>query len=270
MARGLATRCARSVGSSPSRLPTIGGEYQYLFSATTRRGTGAATFVSFGFEGENTAFTRILATPDGLVKWGGRDASFSNLGIDVKYSRIAPRNASVAALSMSTIAAPTFDEQRAAFAAVVRQTSNESTAWAVKELGKDVLLELSGVGLLKLSAVAVNGIRAHQASAAMAKVARVGKEGEAAVGLIGPKKGIRIPGANNLRFPDGLTQTTLSEVKNVAKQGYTKQIKDYVAFSKANGLTFDLYVRPSTKISSQLNRAILRGDINKRYIPGAK
>ncbi len=116
----------------------------------------------------------------------------------------------------------------------------------------------------------IGKISSKAAESATARAARLGAEGEAAVGLFGPKVGIRIPGANNLRFPDNLTTTTLTEVKNVASQGLTKQLRDYITVSQSTGRTFDLYVRPSTQLSSNLNAAILRGDIVKKYIPGAK
>lgn len=108
------------------------------------------------------------------------------------------------------------------------------------------------------------------AESATVRAARLGAEGEQAVGLFGPKVGIRIPGANNLRFPDNLTTTALTEVKNVASQGLTKQLRDYITVSQSTGRTFDLYVRPSTRLTSNLEAAILRGDINLKYIPGAK
>ncbi|RYZ75724.1 MAG: hypothetical protein EOP06_32045 [Proteobacteria bacterium] len=112
------------------------------------------------------------------------------------------------------------------------------------------------------------------AETSTARATRLGTEGERAVGLLGPKVGIRIPGANNLRFPDNLTATTLTEVKNVRKQGFTGQLRDYVNYSKANNLDLDLFVRGSlhsqgpTTFTKPLADAIRRGDITPRYIPG--
>jgi Restriction endonuclease fold toxin 7 len=75
-----------------------------------------------------------------------------------------------------------------------------------------------------------------------------------------------------MRFPDNLNLDTrvLTEVKDVASQGFTKQLRDYVAFSQSKELTFDLYVRPSTHLTSKLEAAIRRGDIHLHYIPGAR
>jgi hypothetical protein len=111
---------------------------------------------------------------------------------------------------------------------------------------------------------------APAAESATARAARLGSEGEQAVGLFGPKVGIRVPGAGNIRFPDNLTTTTLTEVKNVASQGLTKQLRDYITISQKTGRTFDLYVRPSTYLTPKLEAAIQRGEINLHYIPGAK
>jgi len=105
---------------------------------------------------------------------------------------------------------------------------------------------------------------------ATARAARLGAEGEQAVGLFGPKVGIRIPGSNQLRVPDNLTTTTLTEVKNVAYQGYTRQIRDFTTYSQSKGLAFELYIRPSTRLSANLEAAVRRGEIALIYIPGAR
>lgn len=119
------------------------------------------------------------------------------------------------------------------------------------------------------------GSKAIAAESATARAARLGAEGEQAVGLFGPKVGIRVPGANNLRFPDNLTATTLTEVKNVASQGLTKQMRDYVTISQGTGRTFELYVRGPlatggpTSLTKPLADAVRRGEIYLKYIPGS-
>jgi hypothetical protein len=98
----------------------------------------------------------------------------------------------------------------------------------------------------------------------------LGRAGEAAVrGTydIGPKTSIDIAGGGT-RIPDGLTGTTLSEVKNVQSLSYTQQLQDFAAYSQQNGLRFDLYVRPDTQLSGPLQQAIRNGLINLRNIPG--
>jgi hypothetical protein len=101
-----------------------------------------------------------------------------------------------------------------------------------------------------------------------AGVVRVGQAGEAAVRSvadIGPKVAIDVAGRT--RIPDGLTSTVLSEVKNVGSLSYTQQLRDFAAHASANGLRFDLWVRPTTQLSGPLAQEVANGAINLRYIP---
>jgi hypothetical protein len=82
---------------------------------------------------------------------------------------------------------------------------------------------------------------------------------------IGDKTAFNVLGRD--RIADGMTATTISEVKNVRYQGYTQQLKDYVTYSLDHGLQFDLYVRRGTKLSRPLQEAIGLGQINRMYIP---
>jgi len=105
---------------------------------------------------------------------------------------------------------------------------------------------------------------------AIANARKLGKAGEdavRAVHTIGDKLKITVNGRT--RFPDGINPVTktLSEVKNVASQGWTKQLKDYAAHAKTEGLKFDLYVKPTTTISPQLSNQIAMGVVNLKYIP---
>jgi hypothetical protein len=68
-------------------------------------------------------------------------------------------------------------------------------------------------------------------------------------------------------IPDGLTRTALSEVKNVSSLSYTQQLRDFAAHASANGLRFDLWVRPTTQLSGPLAQEVANGAINLRYIP---
>ncbi len=100
---------------------------------------------------------------------------------------------------------------------------------------------------------------------------QIGRAGEDAVSAaydIGKKQKFSINGRN--RIPDGVTSTTLSEVKNVKSLSYTKQLRDFADIAKQQGLKYDLYVRPSTKLSGPLSQAIENGVINLKFIPGAK
>jgi hypothetical protein len=93
----------------------------------------------------------------------------------------------------------------------------------------------------------------------------LGKEGETVIRgayEIGDKSKIFING--RVRFPDGINPIarTLSEVKNAAEQSFTRQLRDYLQYAKQEGLRFDLYTRPDTKISKPLQEVIDKGQIN--------
>jgi len=94
---------------------------------------------------------------------------------------------------------------------------------------------------------------------------QLGKAGEKAVGLTGAKKRILVNGRT--RIPDGLSRTTLTEVKNTASQSFTRQLRDFADFAKKNNIDFELFVRPGAKLSGPLQEAVKRGDIILRQIP---
>ena len=61
----------------------------------------------------------------------------------------------------------------------------------------------------------------------------------------------------------------VGEVKNVGRQFNTQQIRDYAAYSQANGMQFDLYIRGGTILSGPLQEAVENGLINLfRWLPG--
>jgi Restriction endonuclease fold toxin 7 len=82
---------------------------------------------------------------------------------------------------------------------------------------------------------------------------------------IGAKSPFSINGRD--RISDGLTEYSLSEVKNVNRQSFTRQLRDYSDYAQDTGRRFDLYVRPDTKLSGPLQDAISSGRINLRAIP---
>ena len=97
---------------------------------------------------------------------------------------------------------------------------------------------------------------------------RTGQSAEAivrTVGDIGPKKPIFVNGRT--RIPDGMTKKVLTEVKNVNKLSYTQQLRDYATFAKQTGREFHLWVKPTTKLSKQLDDEVARGAIVRRHIP---
>lgn len=95
---------------------------------------------------------------------------------------------------------------------------------------------------------------------------RTGQAGEAWVRArydIGDKTKIFVNGRG--RIPDGITPTTVSEVKNVKTLSYTQQLRDYVEYARQTGRTFDLYVRRDTIPSKPLLRAVDRREL--RLLP---
>lgn len=86
---------------------------------------------------------------------------------------------------------------------------------------------------------------------------------------IGPKA-TRVIGGRTRIF-DGLTDSAVSEVKNVGYQAYTQQLKDSLSYAQANGLEFNLYVRGGvnpTTLSGPLQDAIASTPgFNLRFIP---
>ena len=130
--------------------------------------------------------------------------------------------------------------------------------------GIDGLIDLGAAGVGESAATEVieselGGIRLAQ---------KLGKAGEDAVGITGPKVRIEIPGSDRMRIPDALTGTTLTEVKNVSSLSYTRQLRDFATYSQANSLKFDLWVRPTTQLSGPLKEAVANGQITLRVIPG--
>lgn len=96
----------------------------------------------------------------------------------------------------------------------------------------------------------------------MAAVRETGRAGEKMAGIV--KNTTRIKSAMNTakyRIPDELNSSVIGEVKNVRRLGYTNQLRDFAAYARQQGLTFKLYTRPSTTISSTLQAEIDAGRI---------
>ena len=77
---------------------------------------------------------------------------------------------------------------------------------------------------------------------------------------IGPRTGIKI--GSTWRYPDGLNSTAISEIKNVARQGWDAQLRAYSAYATAKGLQFNLYVSHRTVLSATLQNAQNAGLVN--------
>ena len=97
----------------------------------------------------------------------------------------------------------------------------------------------------------------------------LGQAGETGAGII--KNTLRInseTGSAKFRIPDQLLddKKLLSEVKNVAYQSFTNQLKDFSIYAQKQLYTFELFVRQSTRLSQPLQNAINEGKIVLRYL----
>lgn len=103
---------------------------------------------------------------------------------------------------------------------------------------------------------------AEEAPTGLALAKELGIAGETAAGISGPKKAIEIAGRK--LFPDEITDAALTEVKNVRRLSFTKQLRDYAAYTQGKEIPFFLVTRPGTKLSGPLQRAIDDGLIIHR------
>jgi RHS repeat-associated protein len=134
------------------------------------------------------------------------------------------------------------------------------------ETADEVFAAVPGVGLARLGAGLLG--RPLTAAERLAANKALGLEGETAVRAasnIGPKTRITVDG--RVRVPDGLLDTTVSEVKNAKTINLTKQLTDYSKFAQTTNRRFDLHTRPDAKLSGPLANAIRQGQINRVDIP---
>ena len=127
---------------------------------------------------------------------------------------------------------------------------------------------MAGKVLEQATGVVASKIQSATKSGKPYSANQIGKAGEDAVKSvfdIGEKSEISINGRS--RIPDGLNRTTLSEVKNVKKLSFTRQLHDFYDYAKANGLEMDLYIRSDTALSNPLQEAINANKINSKTIP---
>jgi RHS repeat-associated protein len=113
---------------------------------------------------------------------------------------------------------------------------------------------------------ATGGGIAVRAGSDIKRAVRLGKEGEAAAGIVKNTK--RIYTANGrYRIPDELSDIIIREVKNVAKQGLTEQLRVFSAYAKAENIPFELVLRKGADVTQPLQDAIDAGDIILVYLP---
>jgi uncharacterized protein RhaS with RHS repeats len=125
---------------------------------------------------------------------------------------------------------------------------------------------VGGMGMLG-EGITTLGLGGRAAANGTVLARTLGAAGEAASGLV--KNTLHIPSATGTaayRIPDGLTATTLSEVKNVAKLSLTNQLRDFAAFARETGRSFELYIRPNTELSGPLQQFIKDNEIILRTL----
>ena len=112
-------------------------------------------------------------------------------------------------------------------------------------------------------------------AARMAAVRAVGNEGERrvfqATGYIKNTRRIPAPsGTAKYRVPDILddARKVIGDVKNVAYQDLDGQLSDLMKYAKANGYTYELWLRSNTQLGPALQQAIAKGEIVAKVIPG--
>lgn len=102
-------------------------------------------------------------------------------------------------------------------------------------------------------APAVDGAAEEELSGT-ALARHLGTSGEDLAGIDQAAK-VRIPSLTNsaaYRIPDSLTETTLTEVKNVSYLSYTSQIQDFSYYATQTGRQFNLIVRADILLSGPL------------------
>lgn len=120
--------------------------------------------------------------------------------------------------------------------------------------------DFTGAGLSAAAAVPFLG--------APANAIRLGRAGEKAAGVLKNTRRIdSLTGTAKFRVPDALSTTTLTEVKNVRSLSRTAQIRDFSAFARQEGLTFELFVRSDTRLSGPLLQSIQSEGIVLRTLP---
>jgi hypothetical protein len=179
-----------------------------------------------------------------------------------------------AALTDIPFVPPALGEARAGVAlagVLTRATGEVAGRFALEQLVRGVYNTASQPGLECGEQSVISGttdppsaarLAAEAESESISRSVGLGREGERAVA--GDQNTRRIESASgtaDFRLPDRLTSESIGEIKNVKRLGLTKQLRDYIAFSKRLGIPFDLTVRENTRIYTPLQRAIDSGDI---------
>jgi RHS repeat-associated protein len=99
------------------------------------------------------------------------------------------------------------------------------------------------------------------------QLGRAGEDAVRAANDIGPATEFVVNGRTRIADGINIVANTISEVKNVAYQYYSTQLKDYVAFAQNQGSQFQLFLRNPNAISPQLRQAVDAGLVKLGVIP---
>ncbi len=113
------------------------------------------------------------------------------------------------------------------------------------------------------AAESVGQVDSEIEASSTARAREIGRLGEERSGIDQSAK-IRIPSASRTavyRIPDDLTSSTLMEIKNVAYQSLTAQLRDFLSYAAATGRDFIFVTRESTKLSGPLQDLVNSGRI---------
>ena len=95
---------------------------------------------------------------------------------------------------------------------------------------------------------------AHVRAATTGSPNSIGKTGERLAGIDqSAKNPIKVNGRT--RIPDALTDTTLTEVKNVRYISNTRQLRDFATYAKSTGRSLELWIRPTTRVAKTVINA---------------
>lgn len=207
----------------------------------------------------------------------GGDTSIGKRAINIRLGRLAAWLLAAVAVALALVAGPVWSAQASAMSAPPGPYAYYHAAY-----GYDVPALLSPPDTVATGAresperpgavsraspvsVVRDFVAANTGGAVSQRLGQVGVNAVRSMFDIGPKATEVING--NARVFDGLTETTVSEVKNVASQSLTQQLRDDIYFAQDTGREFDLFVRPDTYLTQPLQDAIANGDVVLRYIP---
>ncbi len=126
----------------------------------------------------------------------------------------------------------------------------------------------NNLGCADLSNVEVSMAGVPSPGVMGAAIVAIGARGEQLVRSafsIGDKAAVMVN--SRMRIPDGLSRNVVTEIKNVAYQANTLQLRDLATAALQSGRRLDLWVRTNTVISGPLQQAVGNSNGTIRILP---